>query len=147
MTQRQRSSEPYFRKIDFIFYNEAKIRHAVAEMRLDDGRPRLHNVNGLSNPTATQALRNLTPIAKVSLDGRHEVEFPERWLEVVDKTWTWAKAHRDCRAEVARRRYAKEDYRKTCRELGISESTLRRLLDFIRMYAALHAVQLGLIRV
>ena len=42
MTQRQRSSEPYFRKIDFIFYNEAKIRTAVAEMRLDDGRPRLN---------------------------------------------------------------------------------------------------------
>ena len=147
MTQRQRSSEPYFRKIDFIFYNEAKIRHAVAEMRLDDGRPRLRNVNGLSNPTATQAVRNLTPLAKVSLDGVHEVEFLERWLEVVDKTWSWAKAQRDCRYEVARRRYAKEDYRKTCRELGISNSTRRRLLDFVRMYAALHAVQLGLTRV
>lgn len=146
MAQRQRSSEPYFRKIDFIFYNEAKIRLAVEEMRLDDGRPRLPS-NGVSNPTQMQAVRNLTPLEKVSLDGLHSVEFPERWLEVIDKTWSWAKAQPDCRAEVARRRYAKEDYRKTCRELGISESTLRRLFDLVRMYAALHAVQLGLIRV
>lgn len=146
MSQRQRSSEPYFRKIDFIFYNEAKIRLAVEEMRLDDGRPRLPS-NGVSNPTMMQAVRNLTPLEKVSLDGLHSVEFPERWLEVVDKTWSWAKAQHDCRAEVARRRYAKEDYRITCRELGISNSTRRRLFDFVRMYAALHAVQLGLIRV
>ena len=146
MAQRQRSSEPYFRKIDFIFYNEAKIRLAVEEMRLDDGRPRLPS-NGISNPTQMQAVRNLTPLEKVSLDGVHSVEFPERWLEVVDKTWSWAKAQNDCRAEVARRRYAKEDYRITCRELGVSNSTRRRLFDFVRMYAALHAVQLGLIRV
>ena len=146
MAQRQRSSEPYFRKIDFIFYNESKIRLAVEEMRLDDGRPRLPS-NGISNPTMMQAVRNLTPLEKVSLDGVHSVEFPERWLEVVDKTWSWAKTQNDCRAEVARRRYAKEDYRITCRELGVSNSTRRRLFDFVRMYAALHAVQLGLIRV
>lgn len=146
MSQRQRSSEPYFRKIDFVFYNESKIRLAVEEMRLDDGRPRLPS-NGVSNPTQLQAIRNLTPLEKVSLDGLHAVEFPERWLEVVDKTWSWAKSQPDCRAEVARRRYAKEDYRITCRELGISNTTRRRLFDFVRMYAALQAVQLGLIHV
>ncbi|MBR3746244.1 MAG: hypothetical protein IKP64_01900 [Selenomonadaceae bacterium] len=146
MGQRQRSSEPYFRKIDFVFYNESKIRLAIAEMRLDDGRPHLPS-NGISNPTMMQAIRNLTPLAKVSLGNGHDIEFPERWLEVIDKTWSWAKAQPDCRAEVARRRYAKEDYRKTCHELNISNSTRRRLFDFVRMYAALHAVQLGLIRV
>ena len=147
MGQRQRSSEPYFRKVDFIFYNEAKIRLAVEEMRLDDGRPHLRNTGRVSNPTEAQAVRNLTPLDKVSLDGLHTVEFPERWLEVVDKTWTWAKLQDDCRYEVARRRYAKEDYRKSCRELGISNSTRRRLFDFVRMYAALQAVQSGLIHV
>lgn len=146
MGQRQRSSEPYFRKIDFVFYNEAAIRKAVAEVRMDDGRPRLRSAQ-LSDPTATQAIRNLTPILKVTIAGEQSVEYPERWLEVIDKTWTWAKAQDDCRCEVARRRYAKEDYRKTCRELQISNSTRRRLFDFVRMYAALHAVQLGLIRV
>lgn len=147
MAQRQRSSEPYFRKIDFIFYNEAKIRIAVREMRLDDGQPRLRKVSSVSDPTAMQAVKNLTPILKVSLNNEQDVEFPEKWLEVVDKTWEWAKAQDDCRYEVARRRYANEDYRKTCRELFISDPTRRRLLDFVRMYAALHAVQRGLIRV
>ena len=147
MGQRQRSSEPYFRTIDFIFYNEEKIRLAVREMRLDDGQPRLRKANDVSDPTATQAVKNLTPILKVSLNNEQDVEYPERWLEVVDRTWEWSKAQDDCRYEVARRRYAREDYRKTCRELGISNSTRRRLLDFVRMYAALHAVQLGLIHV
>lgn len=147
MGQRQRSNEIYFRKIDFVFYNEEKIRVAVAEARVDDGRPHLPQRLEYSNPTATQAVRNLTPLTKVALNCEQTLEYPERWLEVIDKTWAWAKAQHDCRYEAARRRYAKEDYRKTCLELQISNSTRRRLLDLVRMYAALHAVQLGLIRV
>lgn len=145
--QRQRSSEPYFRKIDFVFYNEGKIRVAVAEMRLDDGRPRIPQKIELSDPTTSQALRNLTPIKSVVLNCEQSLEYPERWLIVIDKTWQWAKSQDDCRYEVARRRYSHEDYRQTCRELQIANSTRRRLLDYFRMYASLHAVQLGLIRV
>lgn len=145
--QRQRSNEVYFRKIDFIFYNEEKIRVAVAEARADDGRPHLRQKATGSDPTATQAVRNLTPLTKVMINSEQTIEYPERWLEVIDKTWAWAKKQKDCRYEVARRRYAKEDYRKTCREIHIVQSTCSRLFDFVRMYAALHAVQLGLIRV
>ena len=147
MAQRQRSSEPYFRKIDFVFYNEDKIRIAVAEIRLDDGRPHIPQKTELADPTASQALRNLIPIKSVMLNCEQSLEYPERWLIVIDKTWLWAKYQNDCRYEVARRRYAHEDYRKTCRELQISDTRRRRLLDLVRMYAALHAVQLGLIRV
>ena len=147
MGQRQRSNEAYFRKIDFVFYNEEKIRSAVAEVRADDGRPRLRQRIECTDPTVAQAVRNLTPIPKVMLDCEQTLEYPERWLEVIDKTWAWARAQHDCRYEVARRRYAKEDYRVTCYELQISNSTRRRLFDLVRMYAALHAVQLGLIRI
>lgn len=146
MGQRQRSNEVYFRKIDFVFYNEEKIRVAVSEMRADDGRPRVRQGTGLSDPTVAQVVRNLTPLRKAALDCEQTLEYPERWLEVIDKTWAWARAQPDCRYEVARRRYAKEDYRKTCRELELADTTRRRLLDLVRMYAALHAVQLGLIR-
>lgn len=146
MGQRQRSSEAYFRKIDFVFYNEEKIRVAVAEVRADDGRPRLRQKIECTDPTVAQAVRNLTPLTKVMLDCEQTLEYPERWLEVIDKTWAWAQAQPDCRYEIARRRYAKEDYRVTCYELQISNSTRRRLFDLVRMYAALHAVQLGLIR-
>ena len=147
MGQRQRSNEAYFRKIDFIFYNEEKIRVAVAEARLDDGRPHLRQRAGNSDPTATQAARNLTPLDKVMINCDEVIDYPERWLEVIDKTWAWAKKQKDCRYEVARRRYAREDYKKTCYELHISQSTCSKLLDLVKMYAALHAVQLGLIRV
>ena len=147
MGQRQRSNEVYFRKIDFIFYNEEKIRTAVAEARADDGRPHLRQKANSSNPTATQAVRNLTPLTKVIINCNEAIEYPERWLEVIDKTWAWAKKQKDCRYEVARRRYAREDYKKTCRELHISQGTYNRLYTFVKMYASLHAVQLGLIRV
>lgn len=147
MAQRQRSNELYFRKIDFIFYNEEKIRIAVAEIRADDGRPRLKQKIECTDPTAVQAIRNLTPITSVMINSEQAIEYPERWLEVIDKTWEWAQKQKDCRYEVARRRYAKEDYKKTCYELYISRNTYRRLLDLVRMYASLHAVQLGLIRV
>ena len=145
MAQRQRSSEPYFRKIDFVFYNERRIREAVTEMREDDGRPRVPQSTEFANPTEMLALRAMTPLKKVILNSEQTLEYPEKWLTVIDKTWTWAKVQEDCRYEVARRRYAKEDYRKTCRELQIGNTTRRRLLDLVRMYAALQAVQLGLI--
>lgn len=147
MGQRQRSNEIYLRKIDFVFYNEEKIRVAVDETRADDGRPKSPQKLECSDPTAAQAIRNLTPITTVVLNCEQTLEYPERWLEVINKTWAWAKAQRDCRYKVARRRYAKEDYRKTCRELNISSSLYFNLLNCVRMYAALHAVQLGLIRV
>lgn len=147
MGQRQRSNEVYFRKVDFIFYNEEKIRVAVAEARADDGRPHLRQKANSSNPTATQAVRNLTPLTKVMINIDDVIDYPERWLEVIDKTWAWAQKQKDCRYEAARRRYAKEDYRKTCCELHIGQTTFFRLVDLVKMYASLHAVQLGLIRV
>lgn len=147
MAQRQRNNEVYFRKIDFVFYNEEKIRVAVAETRADDGRPRLRQKIENTDPTVAQAVRNLTPLVKVMLDCEQTLEYPERWLEVIDKTWAWARAQPDCRYEVARRRYAKEDYRVACFELNISKTTYFRLFDLVRMYAALHAVQFGLIRI
>lgn len=120
---------------------------AVSDMRADDGRPHIRRKLEESDPTAAQAIRDLTPIKKVMIDCDQSIDYPEQWLIVMDKTWSWAKAQNDCRYEVARRRYAKEDYRQTCRELYISDRQRRRLLDLVRIYAALHAVQLGLIKV
>lgn len=145
MGQRQKNSEPYFRKVDFAFYNEEKIRIAIAEMKEDNGRPYLSQSSGFSDPTATQVVRDLTPLKQVMINCEQSIEYPEKWLTVIDKTWLWAKKQTDCRYEVAKRRYAKEDYRKTCLDLHISNTTRRRLFDFVRMYASLHAVQLGLI--
>ena len=151
MSQRQsRSRETYMRKIDFIFYREKEIREAVYQARLNmtaGGALRLINATGIPDPTATQAVRNLTPLKSATLSGGEIIDYPERWLEVIDKTYKYCEMQKDCRLEVARRRYRLEDYRKTCRELNISDTARRRLLELVKIYAALQAVQLGLIQV
>ena len=148
--QRQKKKQfAYFQQVDFIFYNEAEIIEAVSRARLESGHFGgivVVNSNAFTDPTARQAVKNLTPVAAVMIDG-HTVKRPESWLEVVDKTYKWSKMQKDCRYEIARRRYSGEDYRKTCRDLNISNSMRRRLFEFVQMYATLQAVQLGLIQV
>lgn len=151
MSQRQsRNREAYMRKIDFIFYRENEIREAVQKARMIEksgGTLRMVRNGGIPDPTAMQAMRNLTPLKAVAISGGEVIEFPERWLEVIEKTYNYCAKQKDCRLEVAKRRYKSEDYRKTCVELNISNVTRSRLMELVRIYAALQAVQLGLIQV
>ena len=149
MGQRQRisSNKPWIKKIVFIFYNEKEIRLAVLEAR-NSGKPLCEvpgrNGSGVSDPTARDAMYNLTPLPVVKINGQ-DLKLPERWLIVIDKTYAWAKSQSDVHYEVAKRRYAEEDYRKTCRELHIDNSSRSRIMDAVKAYASLQAVQSGLI--
>lgn len=153
MAQRQsKNREFYFRQIDFIFHHEKKIRDAVIEKYLetkDSSIPLfpVANTNSFSDPTASRALRNLTPLKFVKLPDGTLIKYPEKWLAVINKTYEWCKRQNDCRYEVAKRRYNNEDYRKTCIDLSISKTTLHSLLEKVRIYAALQAVQAGLLKV
>lgn len=150
MGQRQNNNrEEYFRQVDFIFYHEKKIREAVTEARLGEHKTAfsIARENFLSDPTAQRAIKNLTPLKVVKLFDGTIIKNPESWLEVIDKTYKYCQKQNDCRYEVARRRYSNEDYRKTCIDLNISNTTRRRLLEMVQMYATLLAVQAGLIRV
>ena len=151
MSQRQsQTRESYMRQIDFIFYREKEIREAVFRARIKtafSGTLRLVNAGGIPDPTATEAVRNLTPLKSVILNDGEMIEYPESWLEVIDKTYKYCETQNDSRLEVARRRYSHEDYRKTCVELNISDTKRRRLLELVKIYAALQAVQSGLIKV
>ena len=154
MSQRQSNNrEKYFRQIDFIFYHEKQIRDAVTEARISGGRDGtislfpVASANNFSDPTATEAIKNLTPLKFVKLPDGTIIKYPEKWLAVIDKTYSYCKKQNDCRCEIARRRYNNEDYRKTCIDLNISNTTRRRLLELVQIYAALQAVQAGLIRV
>ena len=152
MAQRQsKNRDYYFRQVDFIFYREKEIKEAVFEKRNQSRAKSVPMISlfssGSSDPTAAQALRNLTPLTVVTIKGNIIVKNPEKWLEVIDKTYNWCKRQKDCRYEVARRRYNGEDYRKTCIDLHISETTNRRLLETVRVYAALQAVQAGLLKI
>ena len=150
MAQRQRNggtNKPWIRKIDFVFYNEQEIRLAVLEAR-NAGRPLAEvpsrNASGVSDPTARDAISNLSPVPVVRIN-EQELRLPERWLTVIDKTYAWAKSQSDEHYEVARRRYHGEDYRVTCRALNIAKTTLHRIMDIVKMYASLQAAQSNLI--
>ena len=138
----RRRADGYVRKIEFVFYNEEKIRAAIMDAR---NLPRIPGDGGsqIGDPTASQAIRNATPLQKVRIDGEC-LECPEAWLAVVEATYKWCDHDR---LIVARDRYSGIDYRETCAKLSISDATRRRLLADIRHYASLYAVQAGLIRI
>ncbi len=116
MGQRRTGTE-YVRKIDFVFYNEKEIRQAVLDAREASPPPSgVGSKNHVSNPTEAKALRNLTLLRNVRVQGR-DLEWPERWLKVIDTVYAWCDAmHR----AVAKDRYSNKDYRRTCVALNIS---------------------------
>ena len=140
----RRTGTEYVKKIDFVFYHEHDIREAVRDARAGS-RPQegLRGKNHISNPTEAQAIRNVSPIRRVKVCGEYLV-WPERWLEVVDAVYLWCdETHRN----VARDRYSKKDYRRTCMRLCISRTQYYRMLNNVRRRAALCAVQLGVVKV
>ena len=147
MAQRQ---SKYMREIDFIFYNAEAIRDAVRKEKMMTSTSAFlseRRGSGISDPTALTVIKRLTPLKSVRITGGAIIEYPERWLEVVDKTNSHCAKKKDCRLEVAKRRYRGEDYRKTCQELNISNAHRMRLLEKFKTYAVMLAIQFGLMRV
>ena len=138
--------DKYIKKIDFVFYNEKNIRQAVIEERETAIKPELKNGSGLSDPTARDAIRNLTPLSFVKIAGEI-LKLPESWLVVIDKTYNWCKRQSSCHYEVLRRKYHNEHFRRICFDLHISPTTFHNMVNRARQYAALQAVQLNLIYV
>ena len=141
MAQRRTGSE-HIRKIEFVFYNERAIREAVAEARAGGCAPKGRNGSGVSDPTASAAIRNVTPLKSVKVRGE-QLEQPEAWLRVVDAVYAWCDQDR---LAVAKDRYSGIDYRETCANLSISDTTRRAMLQDVRHFASLCAVQMGLIK-
>ena len=134
----------YSKIIDFIFYNESEIRKAVVESRIDITRPELKNGSGISDPTARDAIRNLMPISQITICGQ-VIKFPERWLIVVEKTYSWCKRQSETHFQAVHRHYLGGYYRQICFDLSISAKTFYNLLTLAKQYAALQAAQMRLI--
>lgn len=139
----------YVQVIDYIFFHESEIRKAVYEARHDIQRETLAAGGGsgshISNPTESEALRNITPLSKVTVGkgaSARELDNPELWLQVIDKTYEWC--DHDQRI-AAKDKYSGVDWRVTCAKLSIVQSTLSRLISDVRHRASLCAVQYGLI--
>lgn len=132
----------YFKKIDFVFFNAAKIREAVTDAKYG---PMEHGVNGsgVGDPTATQAIHNIMPVRFIRVEG-NQLEWPEAWLHVYDMVRAMCDA---IELDVMQAHYGDENYKKTCRRLNIAQATHSRLWGQVRHYQELCAVQEGLIRV
>ena len=139
----RRTGSRYVKVVDFIFYNEKMIRQAIVEARNDI--PQVgKNGSGVGDPTATQAIRNATPIRFVNINGTR-VERPESWLKVIDSTRAWFAMDNEKRI-VMHDMYENVNYKATCAVLSIAPTTLHRFRQEIRMHASLCAANLNLIK-
>lgn len=136
-----RTGKGYIRKLEFVFHNEKAIREAVLDARNHHEKAG-KNGSGIGDPTASQAIRNITPLRSVRIRDEN-LEWPEDWLRVVDATYAWCDMDR---LVVAKDRYAGVDYKRTCAKLNISGPTYFNLLRDIRTHAAFCAANLQLIR-
>lgn len=136
-----RTGKGYIWKLEFVFHNEKAIREAVRDARNYHEKTG-KNGRGIGDPTASQAIRNITPLRSVRIRDEN-LEWPEDWLRVVDATYAWCDMDR---LIVAKDRYSGVDYRKTCAKLNISGTTYFALLKDIRTHAAFCAANLQLLR-
>lgn len=143
--QRQcKSDEKYFKKIDYVFHNEAAIREAVLEAKNKVTHSEITNASNLSDPTSAAAIRNLTPV-NIVIVGEKILRYPEHWLKVIDATKDWCRLRNDLYYEILRRRYSGDEFKKICAELGVSTDFFYRTLEKIRIHAALVAAYFHLI--
>ena len=135
------------RQIDFVFFAEKEIRAAVIDARNRPSGGTTGGSNGhafISDPTAMTAMRNTAELKSIVLRSERKVSYPERWLAVIERTYC---ACDDIKKQVAKRHYQGEHYGRTCRELAITQSTYSYLLNDVRHFAVMCAIQMGLIRV
>ena len=143
------SANAIVRKVEYVFYNEKNIRRAVNEKRLDSGGHTGGENTGhafVSDPTAVKAIRDAVEIEWVLLDNGDNIRWPERWIGVINAVYSWC-GKDSIRLQVAKMRYRGCDYRDTCAELHISQSTYSAIMAEIRNYAMMCACQEQLIRV
>lgn len=143
-------TDSIIRLIESVFYREKELRKAVHDARLDadTGHSRLGRHGGkgfISDPTAIQAMRNMKEIPEVTLSDGFTVSYPERWLKVVDGTYSTLD---DISKTLLQSRYTSHrTHLQCCADLHISHSTFYKLINEARSFARAAACQLGLIKV
>lgn len=142
-------ADTIIRLIEAIFYRECEIRKAVKDARLDAAMHygELGHRSGkgfLSDPTAVQAIKNMQEVQQVVLHDGFIVRYPERWIRVIDGTYS---IFDDMGKQVLKSRYSRKTHFNTCYELHIGSSTFYRIIETARNFATAAACQLGLVQV
>jgi len=136
-----------YKRIEWMFRHWRKLERAVLEARED--RPRNQNIGGghggyVSDPTASTAIRNITPIKFVEVDDEL-VRQPERWLSLMEHVYSQCS---DVEKQVFHKRYFERvNPTRTAIDLYMAETTYFDLLNGIKSYAVEVALQDGLITI
>ena len=145
----RRSRDKNVRAFEFMMRNERKIRQAVEEARASKKGSTGRTPTGhayISDPTAGEAIRNAEELHFVEIEGGGRVEWPERWLRVIDAVRAWCEPDA-IRVEILRRRYSGESYIITCTAIHISERRYHDILFQLRSYALQCAAQMQVVKV
>lgn len=145
----RRSRDKNVRAFEFMMRNERKIRDAVEETRASKKGSTGRTPTGhayISDPTAGEAIRNAEELHFVEIEGGGRVEWPERWLRVIDAVRAWCEPDA-IRVEILRRRYSGESYIITCTAIHISERRYHDILFQLRSYALQCAAQMQVVKV
>lgn len=143
--------------IEFVLMHVEDIRGAVVCAKIDDKRNGTGGGSGhsrVSDPTANKAIRNILnlpvvyveygPLVCGKRDGR-KMKHPEKWLRVAEQTAKYY-LNNPRMAEFYRRRYiVQEDWKRTCKDLGIYKNLYYVMKSDVIRFAALSAVGSGLI--
>jgi len=134
---RRRNDQVYL-----AFRYEKLIRKKIKEYYNDPPDGRSSSGHLIDNPTMAEAMHRAIGMSTVKINEKESLDYPERWMKVVDRTYHWCdKYHLD----VARQYYAGVPWMRTCMNLNISNTTRRNLLAEVEQRALLYAVQEQLI--
>ena len=150
----RRSRNKHVRTVEFMFRNEIEIWEAVEKAKHRTGG----NMGGassghafISDPTATEAIRNAEELRFVEIRNGVRIEWPERWLRIIDAVRDWCEPN-VLKREILRRRYSGESWVKTCAEIKVkdkhlTESKYHRVVAQICTFAVQCAAQMQVVKI
>lgn len=148
MMQRKRGDRNG-RTIEFMLYRQKEIERAIKIARIEEqsGHSGGNNTGHalISDPTATQGIKAAMELKRVILEDGDIIEWPERWIQVIDATYRHADKWERM---VLKARYIHKEYAPTTwKRLHIGKSLYYTMRDNSLTFAEKAACQLGLLKV
>lgn len=140
--------EGALRSVRWHIANYHNIRKAVYEKRLEmkrrSGAPERRSQGFVSDPTQTEALKNLTPLRMVTISGG-EVQKPEAWIAAIDKVMSMLDHHDQRIIEVSF--WEHHTWQASVDALHMDKMTYYRRRDKLMTLFAIECAARGLIRI
>jgi len=142
---KERRRKSAYRYIDKVIRHRAEIETTVDEARNTNNRDTVcKSANTISDPTASEAIKNIAPVKSVTLQNGLHIRQPEKWLEAINRLFDVLYPEE---AKIINMVYGGYNAIKTSRECGVDISTIYRLKVECRHILTEIACQYGLITV